>query len=219
VNLLHTLKGRFSDARFAPYEAVTRDDAGLTLALYEWNMRTAAAFFEDLGAFEVLLRNSIDIRLRAKYCPTATALPWYRQVSFNDKAKAKVDIAVERATLKGTVPEDPDVVVAELNFGFWRYTVSKYYSGTIWPFIQNAFQPESPGPKLDRRTVDGKVDGLYYLRNRVAHHQPIFQRDLERDRRTLLGVAGWMCPDTRDWIASRSQVPAALAARPVLPTT
>ena len=124
---------------------MTRGDGDLTQALYEWNMRTAAAFFEDLGAFEVLLRNAIDKRFRARFCATKTAAPWYQQVTtLSDKAKEKVAIAVDRATKKGTIPEDPNRVVAELSFGFWRYLLSRQYSTTLWPVIQGAFVPVGP---------------------------------------------------------------------------
>ena len=67
---------------------------------------------------------------------------------------------------------------------------------------------------VNRHGVESRVDQLYYLRNRVAHHEPIFTRDLVRDHGFLLEVAGWICIDTRDWIADRSSVPAVLAARP-----
>jgi hypothetical protein len=213
--MLPTLKERLSAARFAPYEAVTRGDATLTLELYEWNMRTAAVLFEDLGAFEVLLRNSIDMRMRARYGGTKAALPWYRQVVLSDKAKEKLQVAIDRVTDHGSIAEDPDGVVAELSFGFWRFLLSRQYQGTIWPIILPAFKPPG-GARIDRRVAYAKVDSLHFLRNRVAHHEPIFTRDLQRDHGTLMEVAGWMCPDTRDWIAGRSQVPAALGARPTL---
>jgi hypothetical protein len=52
------------------------------------------------------------------------------------------------------------------------------------------------------------------LRNRIAHHEPIFSRDLAADDRTILEVIGWMCADTRAWVVHHSEVPAILADRP-----
>src|SRR5664280_2439179 len=67
TELYETLRSRFSEARLAPYEDAAKLDAGLALALYDWNMQVSGAFYEDLGAFEVLLRNALDERLREKY--------------------------------------------------------------------------------------------------------------------------------------------------------
>ncbi|WP_420612529.1 hypothetical protein [Candidatus Spongiisocius sp.] len=38
---------------------------------------------------------------------------------------------------------------------------------------------------------------LHFLRNRIAHHEPIYRRNLARDYRQLLEVVGWICSDSR----------------------
>lgn len=205
------LRLRLTPARFAPYEQAANGNAALTLALYEWNMEAATAIFRDLGAFEVLLRNAIDLKLRARYQAATSAPPWYRQVVLRDKAMEARDVAIGRATAGGK-PEDQDVVTAELSFGFWRYLLARTYQASLWPIILNAFSGK-PGA-VDRHGVEFRVDQLYYLRNRIAHHEPIFNRNLVRDHAFLLEVAGWICSDTRDWIEARSTVASVLAVNP-----
>jgi len=53
---------------------------------------------------------------------------------------------------------------------------------------------------------------LHLLRNRIAHHEPIYNRPLANLHEQALTVAGWVCPVTRQWMADRSRVPALLSA-------
>ena len=57
------------------------------------------------------------------------------------------------------------------------------------------------GHRLAGRAVQNVQRPLDYLRtfrNRIAHHEPIFGRHLAADYTSILEVAGWICPDTRD---------------------
>jgi hypothetical protein len=55
------------------------------------------------------------------------------------------------------------------------------------------------------------VRELHLLRNRIAHHEPIYNRPLGRLHELALSTAGWVCPVTRQWVSERSRVPALLA--------
>ena len=209
-----TLKVRMSAARLAPYEAAT---AGVgdqsTVTLYEWNMSVSTALFQDLSAFEVLFRNAVDQSLRSKYQATSAAPPWWDQIGLHDTAKESLAKAIDRVAGAGG-GFDQDKVVSELTFGFWRYLLLIKYQPNVWPFIRRALAHVPAGRKIDRRDVEEAVDNLWYLRNRIAHHEPIFSRDLERDHRYLLGLSKWICPETSEWISDRSQFPAAMAQKP-----
>ena len=50
------------------------------------------------------------------------------------------------------------------------------------------------------------------LRNRIAHHEPIFTRRLDEDHTRILQVTGWISPRARAWIECRSRVPLLLEA-------
>jgi hypothetical protein len=58
------------------------------------------------------------------------------------------------------------------------------------------------------------VRDVHEARNRMAHHEPMFNRPLGQLQHTVLQLAGWICPITQAWIAQRCRVPALLAARP-----
>ena len=66
-----------------------------------------------------------------------------------------------------------------------------------------------------RRDADSAVRVLHDPRNRMAHHEPMFNRPLADLHATVTRIADWICPLTRDWIAGQCRVPNLLAARPV----
>lgn len=67
-----------SNERFANYLDAAGQDIEVASRLYEWNAASAAALFELIGHFEVILRNRIIIELgRAGNSPTMVpGTPW-----------------------------------------------------------------------------------------------------------------------------------------------
>ena len=65
---------------------------------------------------------------------------------------------------------------------------------------------------LHRHQAHRALDRLRLLRNRVAHHEPIFEQSLVEDYHRILDVAGWISADVRGWIERHSRVPALLDA-------
>jgi hypothetical protein len=62
--------------------------------------------------------------------------------------------------------------------------------------------------------VHQPLDLLRLLRNRIAHHEPIFQRPLQDEHRSILEIVSWISPEMAAWIAHHSTVPSVIAARP-----
>jgi hypothetical protein len=198
---------------------VVDHDLARAIALYEWNMAVSSALFETLGAFEVVLRNAMHERLSVYYSRRYhNSGSWYSLAPLDADGRAAVDIAIDRATDKGMQPELPGKVVAELSFGFWRYLLSKKYRNTIWPAVKSAFPSHPDGQHLTQAAVREPVVQLYFLRNRIAHHEPIFRRDLAVDRSRIIETLSWICPDTSQWAANRCRVEAIIAQRPATTT-
>ena len=59
------LEHRLSPERLRPYRTAVGGDLEQAIALYTWNAQSAAAFFEVLGHFEVVLRNALHNELTA----------------------------------------------------------------------------------------------------------------------------------------------------------
>ncbi|MBF6620052.1 MAG: hypothetical protein ITG02_07460 [Patulibacter sp.] len=104
--------------------------------------------------------------------------------------------------------------MAELTLGFWRFLLTNSYRGTLWPGgLERAF---IHGPSQDRERIDRAVLRVYLLRNRIAHHEPLFTRDLAVDHRTIVEITGWICSQTATWVESESTVRAVLERQPPL---
>lgn len=169
-----------SAERLGPYESEMGSPAG-AVALYEWNSAVSAALFETLGAVEVIIRNAFHQQLAVRHAERSGVGPWYVGGWIDDKGRKDVRTARERATSRGRQPELEGKVVAELSFGFWRYLVAKRYQATAWPALQKAFPRHPAGPSVPRRDIDDRMQRVHVLRNRVAHHEPVFRRDLALD--------------------------------------
>jgi hypothetical protein len=108
-------------------------------------------------------------------------------------------------------------MVAELAFGFWTNLFGHRFDRAVWvPGLYRVFPRfrRVTGTPLSRSAVARRFDYLRTLRNRIAHHEPIFTRSLAEDHESLLEVADWMYPDLRVWIENVSTCTAIIAARP-----
>ena len=213
---------RLTLSRLSSYLDATNGNTEAAIDLYDWNTRVGAAIYEDLSRLEVVFRNTVDDALTDYGSTRGWQNVWYRRTQlfpgrYASRTRADIDTARRRATRQGRRSEVHDKVIAELNFGFWRYLCGSAYLTSLWvPAIASAFalHPSVGNPRQIRKDVADRMQRLHVLRNRIAHHEPIHQRDLTRDHRHLLDIAGWICTDTHTWIATRSQTLKTIAAQP-----
>jgi hypothetical protein len=102
-------------------------------------------------------------------------------------------------------------VVAELNFGFWCRLLGRRYDETLW---RHALYGAFPHSDRRRGAIVAAVEPTRLLRNRIAHHEPIYARDHAADQARALEIVGWICPTTRAWVDEKSRVPEVLLSRP-----
>jgi len=159
----------------------------------------------------VALRNAMHRELSATY-----GAAWYDDSRCGLDGGTLARIASAKNDLvRDRYPVDPPHLVAVLSFGFWVTLLGRggrpaggaspkcNYEMTLWrPCLYRAF----PNARLSRHQAHTPLDYLRTLRNRVAHHEPIFARHLQADYQSILTVTGWICTSTRDWIAHHSRV-------------
>ncbi|MDE0578382.1 MAG: hypothetical protein OXI29_00800 [bacterium] len=216
------IQDRLGVDRLRSYLEDCDDDLELALTLYAWNGQIAAAFLEDLGRLEVVLRNRFNEALTALVSSSGLPEPWFGHKRLfpghhgnrtrDDLTKAKM-----RATKNGRTPVDQDRVIAEFGFGFWRFLCAPRHLTSLWsPALASQF-PNHPTPVNAiqiRADVESRMDRLHFLRNRVAHHNPIHRRELAIDAAMILELAQWMCLDTHAWMTGHTRIPSVLASRP-----
>lgn len=209
--LLDALEISLSPERMATYLAAVSGDREKALRLYTWNTAASAAFYGPLQGLEVALRNAMHQRLAGIFGSN-----WYDNptCTLDVGARERVD-AAKRNLVRDGYSADPPHVVAALAFGFWVSLLGRggrtagpgspraNYDMSLWrPALYRAF----PNVRKPRADVHRPLDFLRTLRNRIAHHEPIFGRHLAADYNHILEVTGWICVDTRNWIAHHSRV-------------
>jgi len=208
------LRARIAPARFDKYVIAAGGDPSAGLQLYQWNIAVSGALHEAISQLEVLLRNALDEQLRRYHGKVHSGGgDWYADLAVPLQADLRSQVAVARGRArKGGRPEVHGKVIAELTFGFWRYLLDARHQATLWaPALRHAFPHLRPRV---RSQVYDRVERLHRLRNRVAHHEPLYGLPLEQAWRELVEVCGYVDPTTAAWVWSSSRLPAVLAQRP-----
>jgi hypothetical protein len=212
--LAAVLEARLSVDRLATYRAaMPGGDLQAALRLYDWNSAIAAAFFQDLGHLEVLLRNALSDQLASWHTRTGHTGHWYDDPARVLDAHRHADLNAARDQIRRNgKTETPGRIVAELNFGFWRFLLDRRYQTVLWaPALRRAFPNLQP---RRRDLVYDPVQRLNRLRNRIAHHEPVHHLDLEKRHEDLLRIVGYIDPAAQTWLTAVSTVAAKLQQRP-----
>lgn len=191
-----------SEPRFAPYLAAAHSDVH-AVELYRWNTLLSGAFYELLQHTEVVMRNAMDRELRRHAVSQGIRDSWLdapslltpHMIERVDKARA-----YRRQMNK---PAGHDDLVSELSYGFWRQLLVKAQMHKLWvPALHAAFPNLVGDPKQVRKAVHR----TFILRNRIAHHEPIHQRDLMSDRKDCIEIVSWIDRDAKTWVKSDTRV-------------
>ena len=208
------LRDLLTAERLGSYFDACAGDLEAAFHLYEWNMAASAAVMMTTGMVEVVVRNALDSQLRA-WAATKHAASWLDAAPLDQRGRADVAKARDRATRFGRVPEVHGKVVAELSLGFWRYLVAQRYLTTLWvPALHRAFPHGDLDVRQRREQVERHLTGLMLVRNRAAHHEPIHRRDLLGDLAAAVEVAQWVHPAAGAWLKARSTLTEVVAGKP-----
>ena len=215
--MLDALEASLSPERLATYVLRASGDRTRAVRLYTWNTAISAAFYGPLQGLEVALRNAMHRELSARF-----GAAWYDNPACGLDLGTEGRIAAARSELRrdGYV-DDPPHVVATLSFGFWVALLGAggrlagpgraNYEMTLWrPALFRAFR----NAKISRKNAHAPLDYQRTFRNRIAHHERILDRHLAKDFASILDVAGWISPHTRNWILHHSRVDQLLAQSP-----
>lgn len=171
--------------------ASRNQSAGLSSGeLYVANIRISAQFWMLFHLLEVLLRNSISDRLLEMFPRDE----WWGNPELFHRQEAEHIRAANVKTLnrKGLVSKGD--VIAGLNFGFWTILISGSYHQKMWVGgLSKVFR----GYSGKRKNLYQDLDRLRKLRNRIAHHEPIMNRDLHLDLNLMIQILHFLGLDLR----------------------
>lgn len=191
---LTALRGSISNERFRTYLKLASGDHGNAMHMYTRNVALGGAFYGPLQTLEVGLRNAVNSILADRYGEF-----WFQEPALLKGHELKTtDRAAENVRKRLTAGR----VVAELSFGFWVALFAKGYEERLWR--TNLYRLFTPQP--NRWELHGQLDRLRTLRNRVAHHEPILQRDLQTDYDKIMWILEMLSPETAAWTEYHSRV-------------
>ncbi|HEV7866541.1 MAG TPA: hypothetical protein VGO90_02590 [Chthoniobacteraceae bacterium] len=200
---LAEIRDGVSAERLRPYLAATHDLAA-AIRLYERNTALSEALYCPLQGVEIATRNALHLTLTGTFGAT-----WFDALgtpTLHHEQLEKLTTARAQLQRRG-VPITAGRMVAELSFGFWSAICARRYLVLLWnPCLHRAF------PKRRREDVFNRLDSIRTLRNRVAHHEPIWTRDLAADHDKIIEAIRWICPISAEWVANKSRLKEQLAA-------
>ncbi|MDF2443210.1 MAG: hypothetical protein JWR01_1413 [Subtercola sp.] len=204
--------------RLQPYLEECGHNPFAALTLYAWNSCMSGALFETLGHFEILLRNLLDRTLTERHGFKKRGGDWLddRHGEFTPSASKAILGATSRAQATAAAGGLPDRgrIIAELNLSFWRRLLDVRYERIHGSAVMRQV------PALKRHTNDDManlrqlVEPLYSLRNRIAHHEPVWSLAHIARRDDCFRLIGLMDADAETWVRVQCRVGEVAAARP-----
>jgi len=204
---VESLKASLSEPRFATYLAKANGNEVFAFALYLYNARLAKAFLFPLGVAEVTLRNAVDGVLSTLYGPA-----WHQDDDFRDSTLTPESLGALNKAIERARSYDRGKVIAELTFDFWSNLFRVEYAD-LWRTKANvAFPGLSHGE--GRHEIQVLVREINWLRNRVAHHEPILDANVPDLHGKIIKLVDLRCKVTAEWMRHHSTVSVVMRSRP-----
>lgn len=218
TQLAESVRRAFSPARMETYEAKARS-VGLgmegALALYAWNAQVCGALLPLLHICEVVIRNAVADAFEAIHGPRWPWNPGFER-SLPRQAgpgyDALSDLQGVRSKAKTT-----GHVVAELKFVFWEKIFTSRHDHRLWQSQLMRVLPNLDTHKTvahHRKGIFDDLNQVRKLRNRIAHHEPIFTRNLLDDFQTIRRLVEARCEVSAQWMVSQQRVLEMLQCKP-----
>jgi hypothetical protein len=217
IAIEQAIKNALSAPRVGTYEAATQGTPQLpsALALYAWNAQVAAAMLAPLHLCEVVIRNAVSDAISSVYGNNWPWSPGFEKSLPNPAKgyKARQDLVTARNG-KTTVGK----VIPDLKFVFWQTLFTSRFDSRLWEPHLVAVMPHldpSKNVAQSRLLIYQELEQLRKLRNRIAHHEPVFQRNLADDLQKAHDLIAFRCPVTAQWMDSHQKAAQLIAQKPV----
>ncbi len=209
------IRAALSSPRAGTYIAATGGDPARAMELYGWNARVSAALMLPAHFSEVVARNAAADVLEHVYGPQWPWNPSFFGSLPNPKPGRGYNPRRDLHNVRTTQPTTGKVI-AELKFVFWQKLFTGRHDVRLWsPHIAAAFPlaPAITAAALRTRIYDD-LETLRLLRNRLAHHEPVFTRNLSDDLTRMVDLIGLRSAPTATWVRAMEDVTSTIAERP-----
>ena len=219
------IRKSLSAARMGTYECVA-DNAGnqitpkVALDLYAWNAQVSAALLAPLHICEVVVRNAISEALEAQY-----GSDWHQSKGFEQSLprpsvgyNQQKDLQDSRNRLQAAGTLTIGKIIPELKFVFWQKMLTSRHDLRLWNVYLTQIFPNLPSGQSisqSRQLLYEDLELIRKLRNRIAHHEPVFKRNLADDFQKVADLVALRCSVTATWMLQNQQASTLIAIRPV----
>lgn len=165
-----------SQARMRRYLVACNGNSRKAMTLYRLNLKLSQDLFTIISVFEIAIRNSIDYHYSGIH-----GINWLSDsVGINGIFKNKKCVRsaniINRSIRKLNINNSHSKLIAEMDFGFWRYLFSQpqfHAGGQSLLKIFPSKPISSKNIQYNHRFVFNELEKINKLRNRIAHHEPI----------------------------------------------
>ena len=193
-NFSFDISNAVSEARLTPYGYGNQPDAAVT-GLYLWNIAISESLYPVLNSLEIVLRNSIHNAI-TKYKSDEL---WFDSILTGSGPEQLAE--AKRRLREDNKDETADEIVARLNLGLWTHLFNRRYEGILWPQLLGDVFPHIPRKIRTRKILSSKLNKFRRLRNRISHHEPIWNvANLPDTHREILEVIGWISPEMQSLV-------------------
>ena len=203
INTANLIQGISSD-RLQPYrlQSGTEQDA---LKLYKHNILLSEALYPSLHMLEVVLRNNLERVLIQEFGPTWYQLSRFTYLLVRENGQLTVEGKQLRRAInelaKARKPLVSGRVVAELNFSFWTRLLGRSYENYIWRPYNRIIFPDARASDREIRQIRDDLTSIRFLRNRVAHHEPIWNDpQLQSKHAAITRLLSWLNADAATYL-------------------
>jgi len=206
---IQAVRNALSLPRIETYEkavVATGDVASAAVALYDWNAQLSGAFMAPLHICEAVIRNAVSDALTAVY---GDRWPWSRVFETSLPSPSggynpRNDLQSGRKKKLTT-----GKVIPELKFVFWQKMFTDRYDERIWDIHLRRVLPNLDAAKTVtelRQEIYADLEHVRSLRNRIAHHEPVFRRNLGGDLDKIAVLIQFRCAITTEWMMANQWV-------------
>jgi len=213
---LHALPDTISPPRFATYLQAMNNDKKAALLLYQWNLQISAALIVPLQVCEVAARNGVVEVLEKVHGPN---WPWSNGFIRSLPVPKNPLHYNPQIDLRGVAGRMPTAgkVVAELKCAFWEKVFTAGQDTRLWiPHLHSAFPGINSAIPISKARADAfdALQKIRKLRNRIAHHEPIFTRNIADDYARIHDVISWRRPVAAAWMDKLQDVTTLIPLKP-----
>lgn len=162
---------------------------------------------------EVAIRNAVSNALSKVYAPN-----WPNVSGFIHSLNFEMKGMLNHAKSSAGPGASTGKIIAEMKFAFWEKMFTAGHDVRIWqPHLLTEFPNATGFPNYAdaRKDIHDRLAIIRKLRNRIAHHEPIFSENLDSQLENIINLIGYKCPATSAWTRSSQHVSSLLVIKPI----